>query len=211
LQNLIAVYQASNYPQGGVGGQPAWTGGDTSKQRRAVEVAAQWASEGRKVITYSRSPALATHLAVRLRARGIDVVEFHGGIPVTKRVDALDKRFRDGPAQVLAATKGCLQTGYNLACASRLLHVDGEWTPSVVQQADARVLRPQQRRDVEIWYLGLRGSIDDYQRQMVDQKGLTMSAGLDYGAGPKPDAEFKHIDAILAQFVNDFATLKAPQ
>ncbi len=210
LQQLIAVYQAANYPQGGVGGQPAWDGGDTSKQRRAIEIAAQWVSEGHKVITYSRSPRLATHIAVRLRARGVDVVEFHGGIPVTKRVDALDKRFRDGPAQVLAATKGCLQTGYNLACASRVLHVDGEWTPSVVQQADARVLRPQQRRDVEIWYLDLRGSIDDYQRQMVDQKGLTMSAGLDYGAGPKPDAEFKHIDAILGQFVNDFATLKAP-
>lgn len=210
LQNLIAVYQAANFPQGGVGGQPAWTGGDTSKQRRAVEIAEGWVSEGHKVITYSRNPKLATHLAVRLRARGLDVVEFHGGIPVSKRVDALDKRFRDGPAQVLCATKGCLQTGYNLACASRVLHVDGEWAPSVVQQADARVLRPQQRRDVEIWYLDLRGSIDDYQRQMVDQKGLTMSAGLDYGAGPKPDAEFKHIDAILGQFVADFANLKAP-
>jgi hypothetical protein len=210
LQNLIAVYQAANYPQGGVGGQPEWDGGDTSKQRRAVEIAERWVSEGHKVITYSRSPRLATHLAVRLRARGIDVVEFHGGVPVSKRVDALDKRFRDGKAQVLAATKGCLQTGYNLACASRVLHVDGEWTPSVVQQADARVLRPQQRHDVEIRYLDLRGSIDDYQRQMVNQKGLTMSAGLDYGAGPGPDAEFKHIDHILGQFVKDFAELKAP-
>jgi hypothetical protein len=210
LQNLIAVYQAANYPQGGVGGQPEWDGGDTSKQRRAVDIAAQWVGEGHKVITYSRSPRLATHLAVRLRARDIDVVEFHGGIPVSKRVDALDKRFRDGKAQVLAATKGCLQTGYNLACASRVLHVDGEWTPSVVQQADARVLRPQQRRDVEIRYLDLRGSIDDYQRQMVEQKGLTMSAGLDYGAGPGPDAEFKHLDHILGQFISDFAELKAP-
>jgi SNF2 family DNA or RNA helicase len=210
LQNLIAVYQAANYPQGGVGGQPEWTGGDTSKQRRAVEVAERWVSEGHKVITYSRNPKLATHLAVRLRARGVDVVEFHGGIPVTKRVDALDKCFREGKAQVLCATKGCLQTGYNLAVASRVLHTDGEWTPSVVQQADARVLRPQQRRDVEIHYLDLRGSIDDYQRQMVEQKCLTMAAGLDYGAGPKPDAEFKHIDVILGQFVTDFANLKAP-
>jgi hypothetical protein len=211
LQNLIAVYQAANYPQGGVGGQPEWDGGDTSKQRRAVEIAERWVSEGHKVITYSRSPRLATHLADRLRARGLDVVEFHGGIPVSKRVDSLDKRFRDGKAQVLAATKGCLQTGYNLACASRVLHVDGEWTPSVVQQADARVLRPQQRRDVEIRYLDLRGSIDDYQRQMVEQKGLTMSAGLDYGAGPGPDAEFKHIDHILGQFVADFASLTFTQ
>jgi hypothetical protein len=210
LQQLIAVYQAANYPQGGVGGQPDWTGGDTSKQRRAVEIAAQWAADGHKVITYCKSPALARHIAVRLRERGIDTVEFHGVIPIAKRVDALDKRFRDGSAQVLAATKGCLQTGYNLACASRVLHVDGEWTPSVVQQADARVLRPQQRRDVLIRYLDLRGSIDDYQRQMVQQKGLTMAAGLDYGAGPGPDAEFRHIDAILAQFVRDFAGLRAP-
>jgi hypothetical protein len=153
LQNLIAVYQAANFPQGGVGGQPEWTGGDTSKQQRAVEVAERWVSEGHKVITYSRNPKLATHLAVRLRARGVDVVEFHGGIPVSKRIDALDKRFREGKAQALCATRGCLQTGYNLAVASRVLHVDGEWTPSVVQQADARVLRPQQRRDVEIHYL----------------------------------------------------------
>lgn len=210
LQQLIAVFAAANYPQGGVGGQPKWTGGDTSKQRLAVDIAAGWAAEGHKVITYCKSPRLAAHIAVRLRERGIDAVEFHGGIPITKRVESLDKRFRDGKAQVLCATKGCLQTGYNLACASRVLHVDGEWTPSVVQQADARVLRPQQRRDVLIRYLDLRGSIDDYQRQMVNQKGLTMSAGLDYGAGPGPDAEFRHIDAILAQFCRDFAGLRAP-
>jgi rhodanese-related sulfurtransferase len=208
LQQLLAVFQAANYPQGGVGGQPAWEHGETSKQRRAVEVASAWVDEGHKVITYCKSPALAQHLATRLTARGIDVVEFHGGISIAKRVKAMDKHFRNGTAQVLCATKGCLQTGYNLACASRVLHVDGEWTPSVVHQADARVLRPQQQRDVEIRYLDLKGSIDDYQRQMVEQKALTMSAGLDYGAGPGPDTQFRHIDAILGQFVNDFEQLK---
>ncbi len=205
LRKLYAVHCAANYPQGGVSGQPAWSGGDTSKQRLAVERVAGWVGEGHKAIVLTESPASVTHLAVRLREQGIDVVDFHGGISITKRVDALDKRFRgNGKAQVLCATKQVLQTGYNIAEASRVLFFDGTWTPKTEQQAAARVLRPQQRKDVTIERLILQGSIDAYQRQMVDQKANAMRSGLDYGAGAPPGTSFRHLDSIFAQFVADF-------
>ena len=204
LRNLYAVYCAANHPHEEIGDEPAYTGGDTSKERFAVARVLERVAEDRKVIVLAEKPAIVERLMVRLRAAGLDVVPFHGGIPVTKRVESLDKRFREGPAQVLAATKGCLQTGYNLACASAVLFFDRTWTPKTEHQAAARVLRPQQRRDVVIEKLMLRGSIDEYQRQMVDQKALAMASGLDYGAGTPAGTQFRSLDSIFAAFVRDF-------
>jgi hypothetical protein len=210
LRKLYAVYCAANFPQGGVDGQPAWAGAETSKQRLAVARLLEWTLDGRKSIVLTEGPRTVTHLAVQLRERGIDVVEFHGGIPISKRIDALDKRFRNGKAQVLAATKPVLKTGYNLAEASRVLAYDRNWTPMVEHQAFARVLRPQQQHDVVIERLVLRGSIDEYQHQMIDQKSLAMRSGLDYGAGAPPGTEFRHLDSIFAQFVSDFEASENP-
>jgi hypothetical protein len=205
LAKIQAVAAAANYPQGGVSGQPDWTGGPTSKQRFAVARLREWVDAGKRSIFLTERPALVDQLADHFTKLGIEAVPFHGGIPIKKRVDSLDSRFRKGDAPILLATKRVLQTGYNIAEACRVLFYDGTWTPMVEHQAAARVLRPQQRNEVVIERLQLRGSIDEYQRQMVDSKSLAARSGLDYGAGPPDDMPFAHIDVILQRFVADLA------
>ena len=210
LAKIRAVLDAANYPQGGVRGRPKFTGGPTSKQRKALDLLARWTKQGHKSIMLCESPAVVDWFEDELARLDIEGVPFHGGIPIAKRVDqGLDKRFRYGDAPVLLATKGSLQTGYNIAQACRVLHFDRSWTPTVERQADARVLRPQQTKAVEIHRLGLPGSIDAYQAQMVAAKWNSMAAGLDYG---EDDDEFvfEHLETIMGRFVEDFEAKRGP-
>ena len=200
LAKMQAVYTSANFPQAGVGDQEPYFG-LTSKQRCAIERLRQLTAEGHKTIFLCHSPDIVEHLSTQLD--DIDHVKFHGGITTAKRIKALDKGFRFGDAPILLATKGVLQTGYNIHQADRVLLYDRSWTPKTEQQACARVLRPQQERQVVIEYLHLEGSIDTYQAQMVECKAEAMKAGLDFGE-EDPSRDFLHIETILGRFADDF-------
>lgn len=205
LAKMQAVQRAANFPEFGVPGQARFKH-VTSKQRHALERLSQWTIEGHKSIALFDSPDMVDWLAGKLRSRGVASVAFHGGVPITKRIKALDSEFREGDTPILLATKGCLQTGYNIHQANRVLVYDRTWTPKTEDQACARVLRPQQTKQVEIEFVHLPGSIDEYQAQMVAAKAGAVRAGLDYGCEDRPAEGFVHIETILGRFVEDFET-----
>jgi predicted RNA methylase len=201
IAKMQAVGRAANFPAFGVPGQPKFTH-ITSKQRHALARLEQWTVEGHKSILLCDSPDTVDWFAGQLREH--EPVVFHGKVTIAKRIKALDSRFREGNSPILLATKHCLQTGYNIHQASRVLVYDRTWTPKTEDQACARVLRPQQTKQVEIEFVHLPGSIDEYQAQMVAAKAGAVRAGLDYGDEEKPADGFVHIETILGRFVEDF-------
>ncbi len=205
LAKIQAVFTAANHPQGGVGEFGAYAA-RTSKQRAALARLVELTEAGHKTIFLAHSPSLVDLMAGWLEKAGIDGTVFHGGMTVAKRISALDSRFRFGDSPVLLATTGTLQTGYNIHQADRVLFYNRSWTPKVEQQAAARVLRPQQVRDVVVEFMHLRGSIDDYQAQMVEFKAEAMRAGLDFG-DEDDGREFVHLETILGRFVEEFEAI----
>jgi hypothetical protein len=203
LAKMQAVQRAANFPEFGVPGQARFNH-VTSKQRHALLRLGQWTREGHKSIVLCESPDTVDWISRQLRAKSIASVVFHGGVTIAKRIKALDSEFREGATPILLATKGCLQTGYNIHQADRVLVYDRTWTPKTEEQACARVLRPQQTRQVEIEFVHLPGSIDEYQAQMVAAKAGAVRAGLDYGSEGRPAEGFVHIETILGKFVEDF-------
>ena len=202
LAKMQAVYVAANYPQEGVANLGSYSK-MTSKQRYALKRLRELTRNGRKTIFLCNSPDIVEFMSGHLKADNIDHVVFHGQIPISQRIKALDDKFRFGSAPVLLATKGVLQTGYNIHQADRVILYDRSWTPKVEQQACARVLRPQQKSRVEIEFLHLDGSIDSYQAQMVEFKAESIKAGLDFG-DEDPTRDFVHIETILGRFAQEF-------
>ncbi len=200
LARMQAVVDATNFPAKGVGELGPYLE-PTSKQRAFVSRCRELAEQGHKTIAFCHSPAMVEWAAGQLA--DIDPTPFHGGMTVADRVRSMDKRFRFGSSPLLLATDGVLQTGYNIHQANRVVRYDRTWTPKSERQGNARVLRPQQQREVEIEYLHLPGSVDTYQAQMCDCKGEAMDAGLDYGA-EDPALEFMHIETVLKRFIDDF-------
>lgn len=201
LAKIQAIITACNFPQlGSLNG--AYTR-LTSKQKFALDLIEERVKAGHKTMFCCQSPGVCNLIADEAKKRGIDSVIFHGGITVAKRNKTLYRDFRDGKVPLLIATKGCMQTGYNLPQVSAMIMYDRFWTPKVEHQTMARALRPQQKQTVLIDFLHLNASMDEYQAQMSDMKAASMRAGLDYGADDEDDKDFKHMDHILGQFVEE--------
>jgi hypothetical protein len=208
LAKIGAIHRAANIPQ--LASQTHAPYPDlTSKQRWSIDRLVALAATGHRTLAFGHSPALLTLIADGLRSRGIEPVLFHGAIPMARRIAALDEHFRNGTAPVVLGSVMCLQKGYNLWQADRVLFLDRSWTNTEEEQAAARVLRPQQTRPVTIEYLHLPGSIDEYQAQMVSHKAHAHRAGLDYGSDD-PEQEFLHLETILARFIADAESARSP-
>lgn len=205
LARIQAVQFAANYPQKESQYRPRFHG-LTSKQRYAVTRLAELAEEGKKVIFYADSPGLLNLVNDRLRQdHDIDGVLFHGERNIKERTRDLDERFRFGPAPILMASLGVTQAGLNIHQAEVSLFYNRSWSAKTEAQALARLLRPQQKKDVVAEFLHLPGSVDLYQAQMVEMKQDASDAGLDWATPTTDDMEFLHIDTIIGRFASDYA------
>lgn len=206
LARIGAVQMACNYPQHGVAGFAPFSG-LTSKQAFILDRLETLTAQGHKSIVYFDSPSCVQMMVRELAERGIEAVPYHGQMPRIRRTRELNRRFREGQAPVLAASLGVTQKGLNIPQADRVLFGNRSWTYKIEKQAGDRVLRPQQRRDVEFEYFHLPGSIDEYQAQMVAHKADAAGAGIDHAEPEFEHVDFLHLDTLLGRFVEDLAEL----
>lgn len=208
LARIGAVERACNVPTMGGKGCKPWRGGLTAKQACVIERVDELVQAGEKIVVFAKNPEQIELLQSGIHARGHETVLFHGGIDQARRNRELDQRFRYGGAPVLLATVGVMQAGWDLYQAQRALFVDRSWSAKIEDQAVRRLLRPQQTAKVTQEFFHLRGSIDEYQAQMVAWKASAADSGLDWAAPMGEDVDFLHLDHILEQFVDDLAKLR---
>lgn len=206
LARIRAVHFAANYPQHGVDGVGALAQ-LTSKQRAVIKRLEAIAAEGKQAILFAENPGVINLIATQLKAKGVETVPFHGGIPIAKRVADKDKCFIGGNATGLLCTKASGRAGYNLPNADYVLFYDRSWTWRIEYQAMRRALRWNRKGQLKVVYFHLPGSIDTYQDQMVAHKRDAMEAGLDWATPELEDEAFLHMDTLLDHFVDDLAKL----
>ncbi|WP_218275010.1 helicase-related protein, partial [Pseudomonas sp. GW460-13] len=86
------------------------------------------AKEGKQAILFAENPGVIDLICAQLKEKGVEAVPFHGGIPISKRVAAKDKRFVAGNVTALLCTKASGRAGYNLPNADYVLFYDRSWT-----------------------------------------------------------------------------------
>jgi hypothetical protein len=207
LARIGAVVRALNHPQHGIGAQPPFPG-LTSKQREALDLIESFCDDGRKTLVYGNHPELMTLMHRHLGERDIDSILYTGAQPRKRRNEQMKMRFRRGQTPVLLATLGVAETGLNLHEASRVVFLGRAWTPRSESQAAARVLRPQQQQDVEIHHFEVCGSIDQYQRQMIEMKAAAAADGIDWAETQRMDIPFDHWETMLHRFIKGLETLE---
>lgn len=201
LARLNEVIAAANHPHvKGKNTRKTYTK-LTSKQRYAIKRIENHVHAGRKTILYAKSPKLIQRLHAELEKRGIRAIAFHGEFPIDQRIPELDK-FRYGSYEVLLSS-WVGQRGLNIPEAKAVLFYNRHWTADVEEQALDRTQRPEQNVAVQVEYLHLRGSIDEYMAQIVNWKESAADAALDWGDGATDSDVFHHMDAVLANFCRD--------
>ncbi|MFF1713812.1 DEAD/DEAH box helicase [Streptomyces sp. NPDC058268] len=155
------------------------------------------AEEG-AVLIFTQYVEMARILESHLSARGIGTQLLHGGTPVPRREEMVD-RFQSGEAPVFLLSLKAAGTGLNLTRAGHVIHYDRWWNPAVEEQATDRAYRIGQTQPVQVHRLITEGTVEDRIAELLAAKQALADAVLGEG-GESALTELS--DADLADLVS---------
>ncbi|KAH0794628.1 SWI/SNF-related matrix-associated actin-dependent regulator of chromatin subfamily A-like protein 1 [Histomonas meleagridis] len=127
-------------------------------------------NENRKCLIFARHLFVLNGIQDWMTKQGIDCITISGATQRIQR-DALLNRFRTTPeCKVSILGLDVASTGITLTEASLVVFAEFAWTPGEHLQAEDRVHRIGQKRDVEIYYLHAPGSLDDRIWELLENK-----------------------------------------
>jgi len=157
----------------------------TPSNLKVLELAAEHARNGDKVLIGSSLMAYGPWVAGHLNRKGISAVhvteESEGRIHTkspAKRAAAV-YGFRTDRASVLCASIYSMKLGHNLDVANVVILRGLPWDYSSFDQFIARVHRLTSRRPVTIYVVMAEGTIDERKWELINQKGAASQLALD--------------------------------
>lgn len=120
-----------------------------------------------KAIIFTHFRRTLEKLAELLQTMGVDFVQYHGAMDMpSKNQTIADFESR---ANVLLSTEAAGE-GRNLQFCRTMINFDIPWNPMRIEQRVGRIHRVGQTRDVRIYNLSARGTVEDYLLEILDQK-----------------------------------------
>lgn len=103
--------------------------------------------------------------------RGIEVLVLQGDLELFERGRVMDKfEEPNGPSRVMLASITACAEGISLTAASRVILLDSEWNPSKSKQAIARAFRPGQAKEVYVYQLLAKGTLEEEKHSRTTWK-----------------------------------------
>lgn len=137
------------------------------------------------------------HICARM---GLRMATIAGKDPGDRRQRAIDN-FNMGRADVFIAPIKAAGVGLNLQSASDVLFLERLWVPSMMCQAEDRVHRLGQTKEVTITYLDAAATVDEHIATVLAQKQKLIDAVVDDKNAPIQEAMNREtIDAVIASF-----------
>ncbi|MDR2429178.1 MAG: DEAD/DEAH box helicase [Candidatus Margulisbacteria bacterium] len=123
-----------------------------------------------KIVVFSKWPSTLKIIAKYLQAQEIDFQHLYGTDTASARETAIRKFNADPRQRIFLCSLMAGSTGIPLTAANVVIHYDLWWNPAVDAQATARILRPGQTRNVEIYYLYAQDTIEEAMRNVQERK-----------------------------------------
>ena len=185
LASLTRIKQICNHPAHFLGDGSAVTikgrhrSGKVEELMRIIDQAIE---SRERVLIFTQYRAFGDILQPYLSDQlGCDIPFLHGGVSKNRR-DHMVEDFQapDGaPVMLLSLKAG--GTGLNLTAASIVVHMDRWWNPAVENQATDRAFRIGQERNVQVYKIITRGTMEEKIQDILD--GKTQLAGAVVGEG----------------------------
>jgi SNF2 family DNA or RNA helicase len=120
-----------------------------------------------KVIIFTHFRRTLDRLSELLSRMDIDFVVYQGDMDIVAKNQAIADF--EGRARVLLSTEAAGE-GRNLQFCRVMINFDIPWNPMRIEQRVGRIHRIGQTRDVRIYNLSARGTVEDYLLEILDQK-----------------------------------------
>ncbi len=195
LKLMIALKQTGNHPyhylrQGGK--EPELSG----KSQLMAELIKNITDSGEKVIVFTQFREMGDLLSIIIsHVTGIAPLFLHGGCSRKQR-DMMTERFQNGHNQVYILSLKAGGTGLNLTSANHVIHYDLWWNPAVETQATDRAYRIGQKKNVQVYRLINKGTIEEKIDNMIKEKrylaDLTVTSGETW-LGNLSDPELRNL------------------
>jgi len=131
-----------------------------------------------KVIVFCYHRCMMDELTTRLNK--YRPLAISGATPSKKR-QRIVKNFQENPKhRVFIGQIEAAGTGITLTAASHVVFVESSWVPSDNAQAEARPHRIGQKNPVNVYYLNIKGSIDERIAAVVRKKEKTVREIVEY-------------------------------
>ncbi|KAJ4726908.1 Protein CHROMATIN REMODELING [Melia azedarach] len=140
----------------------------SGKMKVVAQVLKVWKEQGHRVLLFTQTQQMLDILESYLTANGYDYRRMDGLTPVKHRMALIDEFNDSSDVFVFILTTKVGGLGTNLTGANRVIIFDPDWNPSTDMQARERAWRIGQKRDVTVYRLITRGTIEEkvYHRQI---------------------------------------------
>lgn len=170
---------------------------DSGKAAALFEILENCRDADRKTLIFTQYREMGERLQHWIEEAMGEKADFlHGGVPVKKRQEMVDRFQTDRSVGILIVSLKAGGTGLNLTAASCVIHYDLWWNPAVEAQATDRAYRIGQRRDVLVYRFVTAGTFEERINAMLEAKrglaDMTVATGETW-IGDLPAAELEEL------------------
>ena len=146
--------------------------GDSGKLNQCIEIVKDAVSSGHKILLFSGYTSMLEIIEDRLKKEDINYRKLTGQTNVSDRVDLVDEFNEDADIKVFLISLKTGGTGLNLTGADMVIHYDPWWNLSAENQATDRSYRIGQKRNVQVYKLITKDSIEEKIYELQKKKEM---------------------------------------
>lgn len=172
LAELIRMRQATGYT-----GILSTTIKESAKLDRMEELVEEVVENGKKVVIFSNWTQMTTPIAERLAEYNPAIIT--GEINADARQQMIDKFQNNDKCKVIVGTSGAMGTGLTLTAGTVEIFLDEPWNKALKEQCVDRCHRIGQKKNLTIYTIMCKGTIDEKVHDIVEEKGRLSDAIVD--------------------------------
>lgn len=153
----------------------------STKTRKMLSLLSQIraADATEKTIVFSQFTSFLNIVEPHLQRHGFKYVRYDGSMKPQERESALERIRSDASVTVILISFKAGSTGLNLTSCSRVILMDLWWNPQIEEQAFDRAHRLGQTRDVTIYKLSIKDTVEERILKLQEKKRALAKAALD--------------------------------
>ena len=111
----------------------------------------------------------------------IEYLKYIGMMNANQRSDVINEFYNNKKKRILLISMKAGNSGLTLTCANHVIIVDPFWNPFVEEQAQDRCYRISQTREVKVYKLFIKNSVEDRIFELQKRKKEMVDMAMDSG------------------------------